>query len=121
LAGRTFTITKLFLDDLRGQNFLNELGRMRTALLVCHAPDDEFVNIDNASAIFTAARHPKSFISLDTAGHLLRTRTDAIYVADVIATSASRCLPVAEQAAALPEGVVEVRRALPATRADRAP
>jgi uncharacterized OsmC-like protein/alpha/beta superfamily hydrolase len=108
LAGRTFTITKQFLDDLTGQNFLDELGSMKKALLVCHAPQDEYVGIENASVIFTAARHPKSFISLDTADHLLRARADAIYVADVIATWASRYLPVGEQVAALPEGVVEV-------------
>ena len=66
LAGRTFTITKQFLDDLAGQNFLDDLAKMRKALLVCHAPQDEYVGIENASAIFTAARHPKSFLSLDT-------------------------------------------------------
>jgi uncharacterized OsmC-like protein/alpha/beta superfamily hydrolase len=108
LAGRTFTITKQFLDDLRGQNFLDELGEMRKALLVCHAPRDEYVGIDNASAIFAAARHPKSFLSLDTADHLLRARSDGTYVADMIATWAARYLPVGEQSAALPEGVVEV-------------
>jgi uncharacterized OsmC-like protein/alpha/beta superfamily hydrolase len=108
LAGRTFTITRRFLDDLKGQNFLDELGRMRKALLVCHAPQDEYVGIENANAIFAAARHPKSFLSLDTADHLLRKRSDGIYVADVIATWASRYLPVAEPAASLPEGVVEV-------------
>jgi hypothetical protein len=64
--------------------------------------------IDNATAIFTAARHPKSFLSLDTADHLLRARADGIYVADVIATWASRYLRVGEQPAALPEAVVEV-------------
>ena len=54
LAGRTFTITRRFLDDLKGQNFLDELGRMRKALLVCHAPQDEYVGIENANAIFAA-------------------------------------------------------------------
>ena len=108
LAGRTFTITKQFLDDLAGQNFLDDLAKMRKALLVCHAPQDEYVGIENASAIFTAARHPKSFLSLDTADHLLRRRSDGIYVADVIATWASRYLAVGEQRPALPDGVVEV-------------
>jgi len=108
LAGRSFTITKQFLDDLAGQNFLDDLAKMRKALLVCHAPQDEYVGIENASAIFTAARHPKSFLSLDTADHLLRKRSDAIYVADVIATWASRYLAVGEQRPALPDGVVEV-------------
>jgi uncharacterized OsmC-like protein/alpha/beta superfamily hydrolase len=108
LAGRTFTITKQFLDDLTGQNLLDDLAKMRKALLVCHAPQDEYVGIENASAILTAARHPKSFLSLDTADHLLRRRSDGIYVADVIATWASRYLAVGEQRPALPDGVVEV-------------
>ena len=108
LAGRTFSITKQFLDDLTGQNFLDGLAKMRKALLVCHAPQSEYVGIENASTISAAARHPKSFLSLDTADHLLRKRADGIYVADVIATWASRYLPVGEQAAALPDGVVEV-------------
>ena len=113
LGGRTFTIAKQFLDDIAGANFIDGLANLRKALLVCHAPRDEYVGIDNATTIFTAARHPKSFVSLDTADHLLRKREDAIYVADVIAAWASRYLPVAEDAAALspaalPPGVVEV-------------
>jgi uncharacterized OsmC-like protein/alpha/beta superfamily hydrolase len=108
LGGRTFTMTKQFLDDLAGQDFLDGLANMKKALLVCHAPQDEFVGIENASTIFTAARHPKSFLSLDTADHLLRKRKDGIYLADVIATWASRYLAVGERTTALPEGVVEV-------------
>jgi uncharacterized OsmC-like protein/fermentation-respiration switch protein FrsA (DUF1100 family) len=108
LSGRTFTVTKQFLDDLTGQKYLDDLAKLRKALLVCHAPQDEYVGIENASAIFTAARHPKSFLSLDTADHLLRKRADGIYVADVIATWASRYLAVGEQRPALPDGVVEV-------------
>jgi uncharacterized OsmC-like protein/alpha/beta superfamily hydrolase len=108
LAGHTFTITKQFLDDLAGQNILNDLGNMKKALLICHAPRDEYVGIENAGAIFTAARHPKSFLSLDTADHLVRNRKDGIYLADMIATWASRYLPDEERHAALPDGVVEV-------------
>jgi alpha/beta superfamily hydrolase len=85
LAGREFTITRQFLDDLAEQNILSGLGDMKKALLVCHAPRDEYVGIENASAIFAAARHPKSFLSLDTADHLLHNRLDAIYVADRVA------------------------------------
>jgi uncharacterized OsmC-like protein len=66
------------------------------------------VGIENASAIFTAAQHPKSFVSLDTADHLVTKREDAIYATDVVAAWASRYLPVAEEVAALPPGVVEV-------------
>ncbi|HEX3994677.1 MAG TPA: bifunctional alpha/beta hydrolase/OsmC family protein [Acetobacteraceae bacterium] len=108
LAGRSFTITKQFLDDLGRQTFLDNLADMKKALLVCHAPRDEYVGIDNASAIFTAARHPKSFLSLDTADHLLRKRSDATYVADVIATWVSRYLAAGEHPESLPDGVVEV-------------
>ena len=79
-------------------------------MLICHAPRDEYVGIDNATAIFVAAKHPKSFISLDTADHLLRKREDAVYVADVIATWAARYLPaVAAGEAPLEPGLVEVR------------
>ena len=82
-------VTSRLLDDLSEQNFLGGLPRLKKALLICHAPRDEVVSIDNATAIFTAARHPKSFVSLDTADHLLRKRSDAIYVADLIAVWAS--------------------------------
>ena len=109
LSGRSFTITRQFLDDVAEQNILDGLAKLKKALLVCHAPRDEYVGIDNASQIFAAARHPKSFVSLDTADHLLRKREDAIYLADVIAAWASRYLPAAEAAEALPPGIVEVR------------
>ncbi len=109
LSGRSFTITRQFLDDVAEQNILDGLAKLKKALLVCHAPRDEYVGIDNASRIFAAARHPKSFLSLDTADHLLRKREDAIYLADVIAAWASRYLPAAEAAEELPPGIVEVR------------
>jgi putative redox protein len=110
LAGRPFVIAKQFLDDVASQNFLDGVARMNKALLVCHAPRDEIVGIDNATAIFVAARHSKSFLSLDTADHLLRKREDAIYVADVIAAWASRYLPRGKQSDdELPPGLVEVR------------
>jgi putative redox protein len=119
LAGRSFTITKQFLDDVAEQNFIDGLAELKKALLVCHAPRDEYVGIDNATRIFTAARHPKSFLSLDTADHLLRKRDDAIYLADVIAAWASRYLPAAEQSVALPPGIVEVRETLAGPLAQR--
>jgi uncharacterized OsmC-like protein/alpha/beta superfamily hydrolase len=108
LAGRSFTITRQFLDDIEGQSVLAGLGYLKKALLVCHAPLDDTVGIDNATAIFAAARHPKSFLSLDTADHLVRQRADAVYLADVIAAWASRYLPAMAEPAALPPGVVEV-------------
>jgi len=110
LAGRQFVIAKQFLDDVASHNFLDGVARMNKALLVCHAPRDEVVGIDNATAIFVAARHSKSFLSLDTADHLLRKREDAIYVADVIAAWVSRYLPQSTpQEDVLSPGLVEVR------------
>jgi putative redox protein len=119
LSGRSFTITKQFLDDVAEQNVLADLARLKKALLVCHAPRDEYVSIDNATQIFVAAKHPKSFLSLDTADHLLRKREDAIYLADVIAAWASRYLPAAEASATLPPGIVEVRETLTGPLAQR--
>jgi len=111
LAGRPFTITRQFLDDVASNTFLTELAGMKKALLLCHSPLDDTVGIENANAIFAAARHPKSFVSLDTADHLLRKREDAIYAADVIAAWASRYLPAAAEPSGAPleSGRVEVR------------
>ncbi|MDX1541496.1 MAG: alpha/beta fold hydrolase, partial [Geminicoccaceae bacterium] len=93
LAGRSFTVTRQFLDDLQGQRQAERIQNLRKALLVFHAPRDEIVGIDNAGQIFQAARHPKSFVSLDDADHLLTRRADAAYVAEVLAAWASRYLP----------------------------
>lgn len=76
------------------------LARLRRALLVMHAPADAVVSIDHASAIFLAAKHPKSFVSLDTADHLLTRREDAHYAASVLAAWAARYLPAAAPAQA---------------------
>lgn len=97
LAGRKFTITKQFLEDIATQRLSAQLGKLHKALLIFHAPRDEIVDIDNARLIFTAAKHPKSFISLDNADHLLNRKQDSQYVADTIAAWASRYIPVAEQ------------------------
>jgi uncharacterized OsmC-like protein len=90
IAGRSFTISRRFLDDISEQNLAANLANLKRALLIFHAPRDNIVGIDNAGAIFAAARHPKSFISLDDADHLLSRPADAIYVADVLAAWASR-------------------------------
>ncbi|VAW21071.1 Bll2902 protein [hydrothermal vent metagenome] len=92
LAGRPFVIQKQFVDDISGQNLLKKVARLKRALLVMHAPTDKIVGIENASEIFQAAKHPKSFISLDSADHLLSKREDAAYVAGVIAAWVSRYL-----------------------------
>jgi len=90
LAGRTFRIRREFLEDIEANRLEYAIGNLRRALLVFHAPLDPIVGIDNASRIFTAAKHPKSFVSLDDADHLLSRRADAIYVAQVIAAWAAR-------------------------------
>src|SRR5262249_37643042 len=81
LAGRPFRIRKQFLDDVANQNNAAKLAQLGKALLIFHAPRDQTVGIENAGAIFQAAKHPKSFVSLDDADHLLTRRADAIYVA----------------------------------------
>jgi putative redox protein len=90
LSGRKFTIRKQFVDDVRAQTLAESIATMRKALLVMHSPLDEVVGIDHATAIFRAARHPKSFVSLDTADHLLTKAADADYAAKVIAGWAAR-------------------------------
>ena len=93
LAGRTFQISKQLVDDARGQALEDRIANLRKALLVMHAPRDQTVGIEHATAIFTAAKHPKSFVSLDSADHLLSEGQDAAYAAAVIAAWASRYLP----------------------------
>jgi uncharacterized OsmC-like protein/pimeloyl-ACP methyl ester carboxylesterase len=94
LAGRRFTIRRQFLDDIRGQNLEKAIARLHKPLLVLHAPGDEIVGIDNARRIFDAARHPKSFVSLDGADHLLTRHEDAAFVAEVVSAWASRYVPL---------------------------
>ncbi len=93
LAGRPFTITRDFLDDLAGQAQAERIRQLRRPLLVLHAPQDTVVDIGNARAIFEAAVHPKSFVSLDGADHLLNREDDARFAASVIAAWAARYLP----------------------------
>jgi uncharacterized OsmC-like protein/alpha/beta superfamily hydrolase len=90
LAGRTFTIRQSFIDDLRANMILERVASSRKALLVLHSPTDQTVGIDNAREIFEAARHPKSFVSLDGADHLLTVAADAAFAADVIGAFARR-------------------------------
>jgi len=101
LAGRTFRVRREFLDDISGHNLERAIAELRRALIVFHAPGDVTVGIDNATKIFSAAKHPKSFISLDDADHLLTRRDDARYVGVVLAAWASRYLPAVSAAAAI--------------------
>lgn len=112
LAGRPFRIRRSFLVDVAEQQLSARIADLRKALLIFHSPSDDVVGIDNASRIFLAARHPKSFVSLAGADHLLNRRSDAAYVANVIAAWASRYLDMPEadrEAMAEEPGVVTVR------------
>jgi uncharacterized OsmC-like protein/alpha-beta hydrolase superfamily lysophospholipase len=90
LAGRPFHISSELLDDVAEQNLMAHVTKLHKALLIMHSPTDDTVGIDNATNIFVAARHPKSFVSLAGADHLLSQRKDSAYVADVIAAWAER-------------------------------
>ena len=102
LAGRPFRIKREFLDDVAEHSLMAHVAKLHKALLVMHAPTDDTVGIDNATRIFVTAKHPKSFVSLAGADHLLTNKNDAAYVADVIAAWATRYLdPVAPEQAAV--------------------
>ena len=113
LGERTFTIRKQLLDDIAGHKLQDDIAALGKALLVMHSPRDTLVNIDNASRIFLAAKHPKSFVSLDAADHLLTSKDDAIYVAEVLASWASRYIADAaeERTPEEPAGTVLVAKA----------
>ena len=111
LAGRPFRIKREFLDDVAEKKLNECIANLRKALLVFHSPTDDLVGIENASHIFGAAKHPKSFVSLDGADHLLSQKSDAVYVANVIAAWAERYLdkPPAMARAESEPGIVLVR------------
>jgi putative redox protein len=112
LAGREFTIRRSFIDDVSGQPQAARIRALRRPLLVLHAPGDNVVPIDNARHLFEAALHPKSFVSLDGADHLLTRAADAQYAAGLIAAWAARYLPEAPEPppsqAVLEHGTVRV-------------
>lgn len=96
LAGRSFTIKKQFLEDIDKYNDTTHISELGKALLVLHSPIDDTVSIDEAAKIYSAAKHPKSFISLDKADHLLTKREDSEYAASLISSWASRYLNLTE-------------------------
>ena len=111
LAGRPFRIKREFLEDAAERSLRQSLATLRKALLVFHSPTDETVGIENASQIFGAARHPKSFVSLAGADHLLSKAEDGKYVADVVAAWVGRYLekPEIMSEAEIEAGLVLVR------------
>jgi len=94
IGGRPFTIKKQFLDDIETKSLPDVAQNLRKALLVMHSPQDTTVGIENAEQIYVAARHPKSFVTLDGADHLLMKKEDSIYVGSVIATWAKRYISI---------------------------
>jgi len=115
LDGRSFRITRSFIEDIQASKLDAALHRMKAALLVMHAPLDDVVGIDNATRIFLAKKHPKSFVTLDTADHMISRPEDAEYAAEVIAAWSSRYLGLHAPAASTgaPEGIVRVTEAAP--------
>ena len=111
LGGRPFHIKREFLDDVAEQRINNCLVNLHKALLIFHSPTDDTVGIDNATRIFVTAKHPKSFVSLAGADHLLSKRSDAVYVANVIAAWVDRYLeqPVEHSNKQIEAGIVLVR------------
>ncbi|TCO70934.1 bifunctional alpha/beta hydrolase/OsmC family protein [Rhodovulum euryhalinum] len=116
LGGRPVRIGADFLTDVARESLVDALARLNRALLVMHAPRDEVVGIGNATEIFTHAKHPKSFVTLDSADHLISRPEDADYAAGVIAAWAARYLDLHDPAPppGAPEGVVRVTEADPA-------
>ena len=97
LAGRPFKVKKQFLQDIRSQSIEDKIKNLNKALLILHGPKDETVGIENAARIFQAAKHPKSFVTLDDADHLISRREDAAYAADLIASWSARYLEKQEE------------------------
>lgn len=115
LGGRPFRISREFVDDIEAEELAPAIAGLKAALLILHAPRDQIVGIDNATHIFEAAKHPKSFITLDDADHLISATEDAEYAAEVIASWASRYLKLRPPAPppGAPEGVLRVSEADP--------
>lgn len=115
LAGRPFRIGRDFVNDISEAALKPAIAELHAALLVLHAPRDDTVSIDNAAEIFLAAKHPKSFVTLDDADHLITRAADAEYAADVIAAWAARYVDLTPPAPPphTPEGIVRVSEADP--------
>ncbi|MEM6639921.1 MAG: bifunctional alpha/beta hydrolase/OsmC family protein [Pseudomonadota bacterium] len=109
LAGRPFTIKKQFLDDIRNSPVLDDVEALSRAFLVLHAPTDDTVSISNATDLFVKAKHPKSFVSLDDADHLLSNADHSRYAGHVIATWAEKYLPTAGATIDTPAGATTAR------------
>ena len=114
LGGRKFTLRKQFVDDLERYQGLDHIERLNKALLIFHSPIDQVVSIDEAARIYAAAKHPKSFVSLDNADHLVSNKADADYIASVIAMWVSRYVkPTSESPQQRQSATVDVDQTVP--------
>ena len=109
IGGRPFRMKKQFLDDLEKNDTHNPIGNLGKALLIMHSPQDQIVEIENATDIYLKAKHPKSFISLDGADHLLLREEDSLYAGQVAASWAVRYIDAPEETEVAPEGEVWTR------------
>lgn len=109
IGGRPFSVKKQFLEDIREKNMEPKIEQLGRALLILHSPQDRTVSIENAARLYQAARHPKSFISLDGSDHLVSNKHDALYIGEVIASWARRYLDRSEKEALKVEKQVAVR------------
>jgi len=109
IGGRPFQIKKQFLDDIKEEKQAENIRHLRKVLLISHSPQDRTVEVENAAKIYKTAMHPKSFVSLDGADHLLSRKEDSLYVGDIIATWAKRYLNLEEKEALKREKSIAVR------------
>ena len=106
IGGRAFKLSREFLDRTREIDLDEQMKSLRVPLIICHSPTDQVVGVEHASELFAAAKHPKSFVSLAGADHLLTDEADAVFVAGVIASWGSRYLPMKDDWPMPEEGVV---------------
>lgn len=106
IGGREFSLSEEFIQKVENTDLLTEVGRLRKPLMFLHAPTDQVVGIEHAGALFGAAKHPKSFVSLGGADHLLLDQEDARFAASVIASWARRYIPLGDNWPLPDEGIV---------------
>jgi len=109
IGGRTYTIKKQFVDDLLNKNMYAAIKNLDKALLILHSPQDRVVELENAAKIYHAAMHPKSFVTLEKADHMLSSKDDAFYAGTVISSWVKRYIPLPEKDKLVSEKQVSVR------------
>jgi uncharacterized OsmC-like protein/esterase/lipase len=109
IGGRPFKIKKQFLDDLEKNSYTEVISKLGKSILIIHSPQDSTVSVDNAAEIYQAAKHPKSFVSLDGADHLMSNASDSQYVGQIIGPWVSRYIEIKQHEALAPEGEVWTR------------